>query len=304
MKFSVLFFVFCSHFLAAQNQYTADSYDKIVVDYEVQYGQSTTQGKVKQKLVMDVYSASDDSSSSKPIVILAHGGYFTMGDKSSFAEECAGLAKKGFVAVSMNYRLIDIEGDSVMTSKIAAIDAIHDMKACVRYFYKDAQLTNTYKVDTSKVFIGGYSAGAITALHYAYANTKEDVEDMGGKELLQYVFMKGGLDGQSGNPGYSSRVHGVINIAGSLHSASLINVNEPPLVSVHGTADLTVPFESGLTGETLVQTEGSGLIHAHADKIGVKNKLIQLDGLDHSAFYYCDDCLVQIVAFLNDLIDD
>jgi len=288
----------------AQTTYLKEKYRKLDPVYDLEYGKSVTQGKVKQALTMDVYQSKEDTASSRPLIILAHGGYFTMGDKGSFAEECATLAKRGFVAVTMNYRLIDIEGDSIMTSKIAAIDAIHDMKACVRYFYKDAQTANEFRIDTNNIFIGGYSAGAITSLHYAYANTKEDVESMGGKELLQYVFMKGGLEGQSGNPGYSSKVKAVINIAGSLHSSKLIDLNEPPLISVHGTADMTVPFESGLTGETLVKTEGSGLIHAYANKIGLKNKLIKLKDLDHSAFYYCDSCLEDIVSFINELIQD
>lgn len=300
-KLTILIFFFALNGFS-QERYKADIFSDYEVAYDVQFGTATTQGNQKMKLTMDVYSPKGDTIQNRPLVILAHGGYFTMGDKASFQDECRQLARKGYVAVTMNYRLIDVVGDSLMTSKIAAIDAIHDMKACVRYFYKDAETDNQYKIDLNNIIVGGYSAGAITALHYAYASTKEDILTMGGKELLMYVAANGGTEGESGNPGYPSKIKGVINIAGSLQNAALVDANEPPLISVHGNEDLTVPFETGLTGETLVQTEGSGLIHKQADAVGLKNKLIELDGEDHIGYYYCSDCFDQIVAFMAELI--
>ena len=49
------------------------------------------------------------------------------------------------------------------------------MKASVRFFTKDAATTNTYKINPNKIFIGGYSAGAITALHYGYVNNESEL---------------------------------------------------------------------------------------------------------------------------------
>jgi dienelactone hydrolase len=262
----------------------------------VSYGQATTQGGVVQDLIMDIYTPKGDLNTNRPLIIFAHGGYFIFGDKGSFAEECEFFAKSGYVAVSINYRLIDIEGDSVMTPKYAVIDAVNDMKAAVRYFNQE---DNEFKIDSDNIFVGGYSAGAITSLHYAYANTVNDVLEMGGPELVDYVKVNGGLEGDSGNSGNSSKIKGVVNIAGSLHSAALLNKGEPALYSVHGTADLTVPYNKGFTGETLVETEGSGLIHKKAQKVGLTNLLHSMPKLDHSAFYHCDDCLVEMRSFLN-----
>ena len=77
------------------------------------------------------------------------------------------------------------------------------MKAAVRYFYKDAQEDTRFRVDTQFIFIGGYSAGAITSLHYGYANTSSDISEIGGEYLFNYVANNGGLEGLSGNSGYS-----------------------------------------------------------------------------------------------------
>jgi dienelactone hydrolase len=274
-------------------------FDEIDIQHDVVYGKNVTQAGVVQELTMDIYMPKNDTMSNRPLMVMAHGGYFIFGDKDSFSKECKFLAQSGYVAVSINYRLIDIEGDSVMTPKYAVIDAVNDMKAAVRYFTKDASTDNKYKIDSDNIFVGGYSAGAITSLHYAYATTADDVLQMGGTELLKYVKKNGGVDGNSGNEGYPSKIKGVVNIAGSLHSAKLLDKGEPALYSVHGTADITVPYNKGLTGETLVETEGSGLIHKQASKVGIKNLLHTLQDLDHSGFYFCDECPNEMREFIG-----
>lgn len=274
-------------------------FEEIEIKHDVVYGKNVTQAGVVQELVMDIYMPKNDTMQKRPLMIMAHGGYFIFGDKDSFSKECKFLAQSGYVAVSMNYRLIDVEGDSVMTPKYAVIDAVNDMKAAVRFFTKDAATENKFKINTDNIFVGGYSAGAITSLHYAYANTADDVLQMGGTELLKYVKENGGLEGNSGNEGFPSKIKGVVNIAGSLHSAKLLNKGEPALYSVHGTADVTVPYNKGLTGETLVETEGSGLIHKQAAKVGIKNLLHTLEDLDHSGFYFCDECPNEMRDFIG-----
>lgn len=301
--------VFISTFLISVFGFSQDSirfnssyFDEVVIKTDVVYGESTSQGGETEQLTMDVYQPLGDESVSRPLIILAHGGYFVFGDKDSFTEECIYFAKAGYVAVSINYRLIDIEGDSIMTPKYAVIDAVNDMKAAVRYFTKDALAESVYRIDTSNVIVGGYSAGAITSLHYAYANSSDDVLAMGGAELLQYVEDNGGLEGMSGNPGFSSKIKAVVNIAGSLHSATLVDNDEAALYSVHGTSDMTVPFERGLASGTLVETEGSGLIHQQADKVGLQNLLHEIPDSDHAAFYSCGECLDEMRSFLFELV--
>ena len=268
---------------------------------DIPYGRNVTQSGVEEDLLMDIYYPKEGDQK-RPLVILAHGGYFLFGDKESFATECKELAAEGFVAVSINYRLIDVENTDEV-SKIAVIDAVNDMKAAVRYFYKSAQEQNPYLVDTNNIVIGGYSAGAITALHYAYANTAKDAFEMGGELFLSYLEENGGIEGNSGNAGYSTKVKGVVNIAGSLFSASFVDANEPPLFSVHGNADDIVPFESGTTGDTGVMTEGSKLIHQRANAVGLQNRLIEVEGGDHSAFYFCNNCRDELKSFIRSVLE-
>ncbi|MBL7898903.1 MAG: carboxylesterase family protein [Crocinitomicaceae bacterium] len=293
-SFLLLAYALTSIQLSASEQYD------VVLSENIIYGKNKTQGGFEEILKLDLYLPDKAEKSKLPLIILAHGGYFLAGNKKDLELECIGLASNGFAVASINYRLIDVE-ESEMSYKRAVVDAVFDMKAAVRFFRKEIAANNSWSLDADNIFIGGYSAGAITSLHYAYTSAPQDIYDMGGNLMLNYILRHGGKEGDSGNPGYSSAVSGVINIAGSLHSAQLVDANEPPLFSIHGTADNIVPFETGISGESNVETEGSGLIHKRAELVGLKNKLIAVVGEDHFLFYERPEFYLQeITAFVKD----
>lgn len=272
-------------------------FDSIQIQRDILYGSNTSQGGRQIELTMDIYTPMGDTTENRPVIILAHGGYYLNGCKEDFSRDCKLLAKSGYVAVSINYRLVDVR-ESPGVYKRATADAVNDTKAVVRFFRKDFETENLYRVDTSNIYIGGYSAGAITSLHYAYATTPKDVHSIGGHLLVLYMSAHGGVHGDSGNPGYSSRIKGVINISGSIHLANMIDGDEPILFSIHGTADEVVPFNVGKSGYSWVRTEGSGLVHARANEVGLLNKLIELKDADHASYFYCDSCQTEMRNFL------
>jgi predicted esterase len=295
----------CLFILASLNAAAADPvryrhyiFDETEVTTDIKYGQNTTQAGYTKNLTLDLYEPFGDTETNRPLIILAHGGFFLYGSKEQLAVECDSLARAGYVVASINYRLIDVE-ESEFAYRRAVVDAVSDMKAAVRFFRKDFESGNTYGIDTSNIFIGGFSAGAITSLHYGYASTAEDVFAMGGSLMVKYADSHGGIHGDSGNPGYPNNVRGVINIAGSLHHAGLVDPGEPVLFSVHGTADDIVPYGSGISGESAVTTEGSGLIHARANEVGLINKLVSIEGGDHVSFFFnCAECNQLLLDFL------
>jgi len=272
-------------------------FDKISIKRDIIYGSNITQGGNRINLTMDIYSPENDTIKKRPLIILAHGGYYLNGRKEDFSRECITLAKAGYVAVSINYRLLDVR-ESPGVYKRATADAVNDTKAVVRFFRKDFENENLFQIDTSAIFIGGYSAGAITSLHYAYATTPKDVYAIGGNLLVLYMSAHGGIHGDSGTPGYSSHVKGVINIAGSIHLANMIDAGEPILFSVHGTADDVVPFNTGNAGYSWVRTEGSGLVHKRASEVGLINQLIVLQDEGHASYFYCDSCHTELRRFI------
>src|SRR5581483_10408367 len=99
---------------------------------------------------------------------IVHGGGFVAGDStnSAMVRMANAFARRGYVAASINYRLLG-DGDCARENPPsqacfdAAIAAQHDAQAAVRWFRAHA---GTYGVDPTRVAIGGGSAGAVTAL--------------------------------------------------------------------------------------------------------------------------------------------
>jgi len=97
--------------------------------------------------------------------------------------------------------------------------------------------------------------------------------------------MGGGLEGLSGNTGYSSAVNGVFNIAGALQTADFMDLGEnEPLFSIHGTDDETVPYGEGnisYLGINLIDVDGSSVVHEKAEEIGLDHCFIPVEGAGH-----------------------
>lgn len=303
-SFSLFLFASCleseiSYINQAENQqrYNSQIFETITVSKDVRYGANVTLGGATTGLSMDVYQPANDTEINRPLVVLAHGGSYISGDKTDFTELATFLAKAGYVVASIDYRLLDV-APTQLTFKKVVLNSVADMKAAVRYFTKDATTNNVYKIDASKVFIGGYSAGAITALHYAYVNTNAELTTIGGNAFVDYVNSKGGIEGTSGNESFPSTVKGVINISGALFNSNFINSNEPNLFSIHGTDDLIVPYLQGNVNNTGIIADGSGILHPYATSLGLKNELKTIQKGKHDAFLNCSSCLVEIRTFL------
>jgi poly(3-hydroxybutyrate) depolymerase len=270
-------------------RYNSLVFSAVDVTRNIEYGSSVTQAGATKQLTMDIYQPKDDTESNRPMIILAHGGGFQGGSKEDMQELATYFAQSGYVAASINYRLLDAAHSSD-AMKRAVIDAVFDMKAAVRFMVKDAETNNEYKINKNKIFVGGYSAGAFMSLHYAYMTSIDDLSLFESNGLTDYVNANGGMSGNSGNDGYSDAIKGVINIAGALIKAEMVDANEPVLYSVHGTADDVVPYLQGDSDGSGVITEGSGLIHPLADQVGLTNQLKAIDGGDHGVFFECDEC--------------
>ena len=142
----------------AQSRYLDEVFTSVTVSSSVQYGSNynvyiSPPTPTSQPLVMDVYEPVGDSITDRPLIILAHAGSFLpqctqntlpLGTKkdSCMVEMCTQFAKRGFVAVSMDYRLgwnpLGNADDRAGTIMTAVYLAYLDMKACVRYMKLNA----------------------------------------------------------------------------------------------------------------------------------------------------------------------
>jgi para-nitrobenzyl esterase len=311
---SLVVSVFCTAWLPAQNpgcdgsRYLNDVFPT-VKKTTVVYAPTISHIGQNINLSMDVYEPEGDNLAVRPVVILAHGGSFLFGDRSMMQRWCELLAKKGYVAVSIQYRLFPFlvlgfpDSTQIFDTEIKANG---DMKAAVRYFREDAATTNLFHADASNIFIGGYSAGAVAAMHTAYLDINDQIPSF----LQTLVNTNGGLEGGSGtatNKTYSSSSKAVVNMSGGLYRSFWVDSTESPLVSIHGTADATVPYTYGLAAN-IAFLEGSSLVHAQAASVGLWNNLLSVPGAGHTDLYeqaqwqpYIDTFWVNATTLLESL---
>lgn len=263
-------------------RYSSDVYSTVTTTSNIVYGQNTSFNGSATSLKLDFYEPDGDTASVRPLIIWAHGGSFLGGSKTDndVATLSQKFAKKGYVCASIDYRIGFFPIDSANAVK-AVIRAVQDMRAAVRFFYKDrADGTNTYKIDTNNIFVGGSSAGALTALHMTYLDRTCEINDYVNSATMASM---GGLEGNSGNPCYSANVNGVINLCGALAKYGWLEAGDLPLCSIHGTADGTVKYNRGVVnpGVPLMYLDGSRMLHERAEAIGVQSNFYTFYGANH-----------------------
>lgn len=204
-------------------RYLDVSFNQVDVTTDIIYGSAVNDQGVTVQLKLDLYRPAGDTATNRPAVVLVHGGGFIRGDKSEYSGQS--LAQRGYVAVSINYRLASTKprepGAPPSPYFISTlINAQHDAQAAVRWLRANA---GTYGIDTNHIGIIGGSAGAAISLAVAYNST--DV-------------------GTSGNPGYPSNVQAVVAVSGSI-GTTLQSPGDPPALFLQGLSDkLALPSEA------------------------------------------------------------
>ena len=269
---------------------------------DITYGSNTSWNGSNTTLRLDFYEPDGDTETERPLLIWVHGGSFIGGSKTDpdMVEFSERFVKMGYACASIDYRLGFFPFDSANAVK-AVVRAVQDLRGAIRYFYKDKQTTNQYKIDTNKIFVGGSSAGAITALHLAYLDDECKIADYLNEST---IISMGGLEGTSGNAGYSSTVHGVINGCGALARYSWIEADDVPLCSVHGTNDGTVTYNRGLVnpGIPLMYLDGSRMLHERACAVGLEEYFYTFPGAGHVPYINNANTMNITVNFIRDFL--
>ncbi len=115
-------------------------------------------------LLLDVYEPGESSSDLHPAVLLLHGGGWTSYDKSTMSGMGTFLARSGFVAFAVDYRLM--RGNENLWP--AQLD---DVQRAVRWIRANAA---KYGVDRDHIGAWGHSAGAQLAALLGMEDTRDN----------------------------------------------------------------------------------------------------------------------------------
>jgi acetyl esterase/lipase len=151
--------------------------DEVVLEKGIEYSNPDN-----QHLQLDM--ARPEGEGPFPAVLCIHGGGFRAGTRDGYDALIKKLAKHGYVAVTVTYRL---------APKYQFPAAIYDVKAAVRWLRANAA---KYHIDPERIGVTGGSAGG---------------------HLAQFLGVTGGVkefEGDGGNADESSRVACVVNFYG------------------------------------------------------------------------------------------
>jgi predicted esterase len=304
------YFSATAQFNCSGGRFDVEVFPNLDVTADVQYGSNLNNTGNNTPLLVDIYEPSGDTESSRPLIIFMHGGTFIAGSKDGddvkpLAEM---FAKKGYVTASISYRLgmdnlLAITGPSEGDASEAVFRATQDARAAVRFFRKSvAEEGNPYGIDPENIYLVGSSAGGFMALHLAYLT---DAANIPASINFSKPGLTGGIEGDSGNPGYASDVKAIVNLAGALGDANWMQAGDTPVLSMHGDEDETVPYGTDIISVVIfdiIVVDGSLTVHTRAEDIGLKHCFKPFYGAGHVPHVnnqaYTDTTELYITEFL------
>ena len=221
---------------------------------------------------LDVYEARNQATP-QPTVIYIHGGGWTGGTKEGNVLNLLPYFEMGWNVVNVEYRLARVS---------LAPAAVEDCLCALRWVIHNAR---QYNVDTSRIVVTGNSAGGHLALTTGMipASAGLDRQCPGPEELKVAAIVNwyGITDVADLLEGPNMKTYAVTwlgsrenrkEIAERVSPLAYVRPGLPPILSIQGDADPTVPYTHSVR------------LHAALEKAGVPNQLITVPGGKHGNF--------------------
>ena len=236
-------------------------------------------------LLLDLYQPID-APDNRPAIVLIHGGSFVTGSRmsTSFVQMAEYYASRGWVAISIDYRLVEDHGTvpaawgwlvesrptSLRTNQLYAFyPAARDAKTAIRWLNAHAE---SYGVNPDFITVAGGSAGAYTAVGIGVTDAEDYRDELTLEEdptlvdcyLAWPSAVHTIIDYWGGN--------GLVNAIDLVYEKDSFDILDPPIQIVHGDEDNVVDYSKA---EELVKIY---------EEIGVPYELYTLTGEGHSAW--------------------
>jgi len=187
------------------------------------------------------------------------------------------MARVGYVVMAINYRL---------APKYPWPAQIEDCRAALKWMHSHA---GEYNIDTGRVGVYGYSAGAHLAAMLAATNEKN------GPIRIRAAVVGGTpaefswIDADSNALKYwlgATRGRGE-DVYRNASPISFVTPDDPPLFAFHGKTDMIVPIES------------IRRFHAELEKQNVSSKLVEVANSGHMATFSNIDLMADAITFFD-----
>jgi acetyl esterase/lipase len=185
----------------------------------------------QRELHLYVVEPSAPAKEPRPAAVFFHGGGWVGGRPTQFNDLCEHLAKRGMVAVQVEYRLLDGKSNAPPT------DCVRDAKSAMRWVRAHAKELN---IDPKRIAAGGGSAGGHLAAFVGMVAGNDDPADDASVSakadallLFNPVYDNGPDDGW-GRARVGDRY-------AEFSPAHNITADDPPAIVFLGTQDKLIP---------------------------------------------------------------
>ncbi len=241
--------------------------DDYAVKVDITYGVANG-----QQLRLDAYTPRK-AAGPVPTLVYIHGGGWEGGEKVGVDLELLPYLEMGWAAVNVDYRV---------TSISHAPAAVEDCRCALRWVIRNAK---QYKFDISKIVVTGHSAGGHLALMTGMLPESAGLDNQcpGDEDLRVAAIINwfGITDVADLLEGENRRAFAVAwlgsqpnrgELAKAVSPLSYVRKGLPPVFTIHGDADPTVPYDQAVR------------LHQALDKAGVLNQLVTIPGGRHGGF--------------------
>lgn len=219
-----LYSIFLFIFILLQNltSKAQERYKDVVSDF-IKVETYTYATKNSEELGLDIYLPISDTAKNRTVYLFVHGGGFSSGARNGgvIPEFCKNIARRGYVTVSMSYRLTRKDKPSRFGCDCPAVEKLNTFRSAVEDIHDATSFLvknrEKFGIDPEKIILSGGSAGAEAVLNAAYQSWQPD--------------------------GQSLRYAGVVSFAGAIPDTSVITTKTAiPSFLFHGTCDNLVPY--------------------------------------------------------------
>lgn len=224
------------------------------------------------ELKLDVYQRADVTTP-QPTIIHMHGGFWVAGNKEAAITALLPWLEMGWNVVNVEYRL----GHQAL-----APAAVEDCMCALRFINSQAK---TFNIDPARIVVTGESAGGHLALSLGMIPESAGLAlECAGPPLPRpaavinwygITDVADVIDGPHRANNAARWMGGMpdrMEIAKRVSPLTYVRAGLPPILTIHGDADMTVPYQEAVS------------LHEALTKAGTPNQLLTIPGGKHGGF--------------------